>query len=132
MPRGIKRAEKLYGCEVPRIFTPPLRELTPATSKGFECIEFAEDVLGIELLPWQKWLLIHALELAADGSYRFRTVVLLVARQNGKSTLMQVLSLWRMYLDAARLIIGTAQNLDIAEEQWQGAVELAEGVPDLA
>jgi phage terminase large subunit-like protein len=123
---------KRYGSEVPRIYTPPLRELTPETSKGFECIQFAEDVLGVSLLPWQKWLLIHALEVLDDGSYRFRTVILLVARQNGKSTLMQVLSLWRMYVDAAKLIIGTAQNLDIAEEQWQGAVELAEGVPELA
>lgn len=122
---------KLYGCEVPRIFTPPLRELTRETTRGFECIDFAHDVLGITLLPWQKWLLIHALELNPDGTFRFRTVVLLVARQNGKSLILQILTLWRMYLDGARLVIGTAQNLDVAEEQWRGAVELAEGVPEL-
>jgi len=121
----------LYGSEVPRVYTPPLRELTPETTHGFECIAFAEQVLELNLLPWQKWLLIHALELNPDGTYRFRTVVLLVARQNGKSTVMQVLALWRMYLDAAKLILGTAQNLDIAEEQWAGAVDLAEGVPEL-
>jgi hypothetical protein len=122
---------KLLGSEVPRIFTPPLRELTRETTRGFECIEFALNVLGIGLLPWQKWLLIHALELNEDGTFRFRTVVLLVARQNGKSTVMQVLALWRMYLDGAKLTIGTAQNLDVAEEQWRGAVELAEGVDEL-
>jgi hypothetical protein len=122
----------LLGCEVPRIYTPPLRELTPETSKGFECIAFAENVLGLSLWPWQKWLLIHALELNPDGTYRFRTVVLLVARQNGKSTIMQVLTLWRMYLDAARLVIGTAQNLDIAEDVWGGAVEIAESIPELS
>lgn len=121
----------LYGSETPRVFTPPLRELTPETTHGFECISFAEDVLGLTLYPWQKWLLIHALELNEDGTYRFRTVVLLVARQNGKSTVMQVLALWRMYLDGAKLVLGTAQNLDIAEEQWAGAVDLAEGVPEL-
>lgn len=123
--------EKLYGCEVPRIYTPERRDLTRETSKGFECIDFAEQILGIQLFPWQKWLLVHALELNEDGSFRFRTVVLLVARQNGKSTLMQVLALWRMYMDAAKLTIGTAQNLDIAEEVWRGAVELAQGVPEL-
>jgi len=127
-----KERAKRYGSETPRVFTPPLRELTPETSKGFECIAFAEDILRINLLPWQKWLLIHALELNEDGSFRFRTIVLLVARQNGKSTLMQVLSLWRMYVDGAKLVIGTAQNLDIAEEQWAGTVDLAEGVPELA
>jgi phage terminase large subunit-like protein len=86
----------------------------------------------MELLPWQRWLLIHALETLDDGTFRFRTVVLLVARQNGKSTLMQVLALWRMYVDGAPLTIGTAQNLDIAEEVWQGAVDMAQEVPDLA
>lgn len=129
---GSVQREKLLGSETPRIWTPPLRELTEETTRGFEAIQFAEDVLEITLLPWQRWLLIHALELNEDDTYRFRTVVLLVARQNGKSTLMQVLSLWRLYVDSAKLIIGTAQNLDIAEEQWAGAVELAEGVTELA
>jgi hypothetical protein len=86
----------------------------------------------MELYPWQKWFLIHAMELLPDGSFRFRTVVLLVARQNGKSTIAQVMALFFMYVRAARLVIGTAQNLDIAEEVWQGAVEIAEDCPDLA
>lgn len=119
------------GNEIPRIFTPPRRELTPETTKGFEVIAFAA-MLGIHLLPWERWLLIHALELNEDGTFRFRIVLLLVARQNGKSLVMQVLALWRMYMDAARLTIGTAQNLDVAEEQWQGAVDLAEDIPELS
>jgi len=123
---------RFVGSETPRVFTPPLRKLTARTSRGFECIRFAEEVLELELFPWQKWLLIHALELLEDGTFRFRTVVLLVARQNGKSTLMQVLSLWRMFVDGAPLVIGTAQNLDIAEEVWQGAVDMAKEVEELA
>lgn len=109
-----------------------MRRLTPKTSAGFACIDFAEGVLGLGLYPWQKWFLIHSLELLPDGSFRFRTVVLLVARQNGKSTLAQVLALFFMYVRAARLVIGTAQNLDIAEEVWAGAVEIAEECDDLA
>jgi len=42
------------------------------------------------------------------------------------------LSLWRMYVDGAPLVIGTAQNLDIAEEVWQGAVDMAQETPELA
>ena len=34
---------KLFGDTVPRIFTPPLRELTPETSLGFEAIETAKE-----------------------------------------------------------------------------------------
>jgi hypothetical protein len=121
----------MFGHEVPRLWTRPLRKLTRKTSRGFEAIEFAEGVLGLTLLPWQKWLLIHMLELRPDGVYRFRTVLVLVARQNGKTTLLQIIALWRMYVDGSNLIIGTAQNLDIAEETWQGAVDMAEAVPEL-
>lgn len=39
------------GKTVPRIYTPPLRELTPETSLGFAAIEYAHDVLGKTLYP---------------------------------------------------------------------------------
>ena len=96
--RSTVAAPKRYGSEQPRIFTPPLRRLTPKTSLGFSAVEFAEDVLEMSLFPWQRWLLIHALETLPDGSFRFRNVVVLVARQNGKSTLSIVLSQWSMYV----------------------------------
>lgn len=139
----VGRPDRLIGSTTPRVYTPPLVNgrpgpcgcgcaLTASTSLGFEAAQFAEEVLDLELLPWQRWLLIHALERLDDGTFRFRTVVLLVGRQNGKSTALQVLSLWMMYLFGIRLVIGTAQNLDVAEEVWQGAVDIAEEIPDLA
>jgi hypothetical protein len=121
----------VVGCDTPRIFTPPLRDLTPDTSLGFSVIEFAREVLEIDLMPWQEWFLIHSLELRPEGGLRFRTVLLLMARQNGKSTVSQVLSLWFMYVYGTPLIIGTAQDLDVAEEIWQGAVDLVEETPEL-
>jgi hypothetical protein len=121
----------LTGSEVPRIWTKPLRDLTPQTSKGYEAIWFAENVLCLQLFPWQRWLFIHLLELREDGGFRFRTALTLVARQNGKSTFLQILSLWALYVERVGMVIGTAQNLDIAEECWQGAVDMAEGVQEL-
>lgn len=121
----------IVGSEEPRIFTPPLRKLTPSSTLGFAVIEFAETVLEIELLPWQRWFLIHALELREEGGLRFRNVVLLMARQNGKSTISQVIALWFMYVYGTPLVIGTAQDLDVAEEIWQGAVDLVEDTPEL-
>lgn len=116
------------GYMVPRIWTRPLRELTPETSLGYEVIDFAREYMRVELRPWQKWLLVHALELDADGSYRFKKVIVLVARQNGKTMLASVLSTWWLLVDSARhpdrvppvkfKIVGTAQNLDIAREPW--------------
>ena len=61
-----------HGVTLPRIFTPPLRPLTRETSNGFAVIAFAEIMLHVHLYPWQQWLLVHALELLEDGSYRFR------------------------------------------------------------
>lgn len=124
-------APKRLGRTEPRIFTPPLRRLTKKTSLGFAVVEFAKTVLGIDLYPWQKWLLIHALELLPDNNLRFRSVVVLVARQNGKSTLSQILALWFMYVYGFNLVIGTAQDLDVAEEIWQGAVDMVEDIPEL-
>jgi hypothetical protein len=115
----------LLGSEIPRIYTPPKRELTEDTTHGFACIAFAEQILEIRLFPWQKWLLIHGLELDEQGLYRFRTVVVEVARQNGKSLLMVVLALWHIYALDSKKVIATAQDLARAEESWEDAVEWA-------
>lgn len=129
--------QKLYGKTKPRVFTAPLRALEPrsvATEKhtqGYSVIDFARDVLELELFPWQEWLLVHALETLPDGSWRFRNIVVSVARQQGKSTLSQVLALWFMFVYGAPLVIGTAQDLDVAQEIWQGAVDMVEETPDL-
>jgi hypothetical protein len=113
--------------------TAPARVLTPETSAGFSLIEFASRI-GVELLPWQQQAAIRALELNEDGTYRFRTILILVGRQSGKTTLLKVWALWRMYVDGARLVLGSAQNLDIAREAWLGSVDLAlaEGLPGKA
>lgn len=118
-------AEEAKGKTEPRIFTPPMQKLTRETSLGFEVIDFCEAVLQVHLYPWQKWLLIHALELTDDGSYRFRKVIVEVARQNGKTTLMGVLAAWWLFIDSGRhpdkvppvkfVIVGAAQTLDNAK-----------------
>lgn len=121
----------ILGAEVPRIYTPPRRKLTPETTHGFAAIAFAEDVLGVNLFPWQRWLLIHALELEEDGSYRFRFIVTEIARQNGKTLLMLVLALWHIYALDSPTVIGTAQDLANAEKAWGEAVEWAQSDEEL-
>lgn len=122
----------LFGYAEPRISTPPLRELTPATSLGFEVIDFADEVLGVNLLPWQRAALIRMLELNEDGSLRFSTVLVLVARQNGKSTLAQVLTIWLLLVEGWPLVLGTAQDLDVAESLWEEVVNLVQEDEELA
>lgn len=116
----------------PRLWTPPLRELTPATSVGFDQIEFARDVVGEPFDPWQEWLTIHAGELLPDGRPRFRVVIVLVSRQNGKTHVPKILSLYWLYVDRWPMILGTSTKLDYAKESWRGAVKLAQRSPELA
>lgn len=126
------RPGRRYGSAVPRVWTPPLRELTPETSLGFDLIEFARDDLGVTLLPWQRWLAIHLLELREDGRLRFRKAIVLVARQSGKSTFMQILSLYMMLVLAWPLTLGTAQDLGTAEEVWEEVVGMLDDDEELS
>jgi hypothetical protein len=121
----------IKGSTQPRLYSPPLRELTPATSEGFAVIAFAA-LIGRPLDPWQAWLVIHALELLDDGRPRFRQIVVLVARQNGKTELLVILSLYWLFLRRTPLVLGTSTKLDYAQESWAKAVKLAKSVATLA
>lgn len=106
--------------------------MTPDTSYGYDVIDFARDVLHQPLDPWQEWLVIHAGELLDDGRPRFRQVLVLVSRQNGKTHVLVVLSLFWLYIERVRLVLGTSTNLDYARESWEKAVELADTTKALA
>lgn len=125
------KPRKLTGSIEPRLCTEPLRPLNRRTSRGYSVCDFAE-LVGEPLLPWQRWAVIRALETNPDGSYRYGTVLILVARQNGKSHLKRMVSLWRLYIDQARLVLGVAQDVSLAREQWQMALDTIQASPDLA
>src|SRR5690606_36559576 len=110
--------KKVLGCTVPRLRTPPLRELTPETSYGFLVIEFARSI-GRPLDPWQEWTVIHACELLEDGRPRFRKVLVLVARQNCKTELLVILSLFWMFVQRMALVLGMSTKVEYAAESWR-------------
>jgi hypothetical protein len=122
----IPQSPAILGNTEPRLWTVPLRELTPATSYGFAVCEFARDVLGEPLDPWQEWLAIHAGELLEDGRPRFRQVVVLVARQAGKTHLLKTLALFWLFVENWPLVVGMSTNLNYAMESWLKAVDQAE------
>ena len=119
----------MKGRTEPRIWTKPLTELTPKTSRGFAVIAFATDVLKVHLFPWQKWLLVHMMELDTFGLLRFRKSLIIVGRQNGKTLLAAVLAAYWIYIDAGRwpdqlrpqdfVVVGAAQKLDVAMKPWK-------------
>jgi hypothetical protein len=119
------------GSETPRLWTPPLRELTPETSYGFDVIDFAQEI-GWPLDPWEQAAVIRGGELLPDGRPRFRFVLVIVARQNGKTLLCRVLVLYWMFIECHELILGTSTGRDTAKQSWREVIRMAEGVGMLA
>ncbi len=82
--------------------------------------------------PWQQWLVIHAGELLPDGRPRFRQVLVLVARQNGKTHLCVVLALFWLFIERWPLVFGTSTNLEQAAEPWETCANMTRDVDELA
>lgn len=76
---------------------------------------------------WQRWLAIHAGELLPNGTPRFRFVLVLVARQNGKTELLVILTDFWIFGEERPLVLGTSTKLEYAKESWEKALKLAEG-----
>lgn len=126
------RPVALLGSTQPRLWTPPLRELTPDTSYGFDVIDFARDVLGRPLYPWQEFAVIHGGELLETGVPRFRFVLLLAARQNGKTEIPVVLAAYWQFVERFPVILGTSTKLDYAAETWRKTINRVQRAPLLA
>lgn len=114
-----------HGSPVPRLWTPPLRELTPDTSYGFDLIDFARDVCGTPFDEWQVWLAIHVGELLEDGRPRFRQVLILVARQNGKTYFGETLIKYWLFIEIIPLVLGTSTDRSYAKRTWSAICEQA-------
>ena len=127
----------MMGKTEPRIFTPPLRELTSETSLGFAAIAYANEILEMTLYPWQEWALIHALEItgnlqSSDWRFRFRTVFFMVSRQNGKTELSKVIASFFLNVLRVEAVFGTSLSMDKAEEVWEAVIAEQENHADLA
>jgi hypothetical protein len=117
---------ELLGNITPRILLPKLPAFTPDNTLGFECIDFARNRLGVTPMPHQELILKAGLLLNPDGSFRFRTIVIIMGRQSGKTRTLQILTLWRLFRDDARLVLTTSAQRTTAVECFRGACELAE------
>lgn len=149
---------QVKGCMTPRLYTPPLRVncdakpgevqcpcgcgLSKRTSWGAACVLFLTMVCRWSLLPWQIWLYWHALEKKPGGiGFRFQFLVILVARQNGKTKWGRGMNLWRLFYSKTGVVSGTnpgakmaviaAQNLDYAETTLKEAVDEIRAIPAL-
>jgi len=122
--RGEVDWDRIRGRAAPRLWTRPLRPLTRETSYGYRFMDWCSE-RSYPLDPWERWVAIHVGELLPDGRPRFRRVVIIVARQNGKTLLLKLLILWWAYEDAQLTILMTSTNLDYARAALFEAAEMA-------
>ena len=126
----------MKGSTEPRLYTKPLRELTASTSLGYACVEYAQNVLRKTLYPWQEWALIHALEITGDLTsewlFRYRTVVFMISRQNGKTVLSEIIASFFLNVLRVPSVFGTSLSLDKAEEVWEAVINDQETISELS
>lgn len=90
-------------------------------SYGPEAREWLGKVHGMQLRGWQGYALDRALEHDDAGQLVWRTILLTVARQSGKSTLARGLVLWRLHQGAAlfdepQLVLSLSRTVETAWE----------------
>ena len=126
----------MKGKTTPRIYTPPKRRLTKDTSLGYAAIEYARSVLGKKLYPWQEWALIHLLEINGSlkgvWSFRYRTLLVLISRQNGKTVLSEVIASFFLNVLGVDAVFGTSLSLEKAEEVWEAVINDQQTIPELS
>ncbi len=119
--------EPIYGHPMPRIHTP----FNDLPSRGHELIDLAPTI-GIELMSWQKVFIKHSHKVLPNGRWASPVNVCTVARQNGKSFLMQLRILGGLFLWNESLQIGSAHRLSTSLEQFRQLVNLIESSDYLA
>lgn len=100
-----------HGVVEPRIWT----QSPDLPSYGIDFIEFCSSI-GFELLPWQMFLAHEICKVTEDDKWFFKEVGVIISRQNGKSTFMQLMIIWRMFALQQKLQVHTAHKLTTSSE----------------
>jgi hypothetical protein len=116
----------LGGVQTPRIHS----KLNDLPSKGQEMIDFATE-LGINLMEWQRFVCIHGHKVREDGRWAHSELGLIMARQQGKSTLMMLRILTGMFVWGEGLQLASAHRLTTSLETFRQIVGLIETNPKL-
>lgn len=87
---------------------------------------------GYRLDPWQEWVLREGCGTRPDGKWASFENTLIVPRQNGKGTILEVRELAGMFVFGEKLIIHTAHELKTAQEHFLRVIQTIEAYPALS
>ncbi len=122
---------ELAGVGVIESSLPRLRTIVPGgNSYGPQIVAFAKQHMDVDLMPWQQ-LVLDDVFTHVDGKFVHRTGLVSVARQNGKTTMLEAIVLW-LLIDYPRVvghpvsILSTAHHLDLAVESFTAIADVLE------
>jgi hypothetical protein len=122
-----KPERKGKGHDLPRIET-IIKDA--AGSYGPEVADWAQRILGVELMPWQRHVLNGQLAVDAQGRFLNHVSLVSVSRQNGKTVALKSLLSWwllKYSLTAGpQTILSTAHRLDLATALFQDLAPIIE------
>lgn len=122
----------------------PTLSLVPPTlrgSSGPAAVALAE-AAGLKLDPWQRWVVENILGERDEMYYNAvldrmmprsaaYEIALIVARQNGKGSIMEVVELAWLYLLGAKTILHSAHEFATSKEHFQRIEGLVSGMSEL-
>jgi hypothetical protein len=125
MSSTIWRGPGLIGSQRPRVWSAP----SAPTSAGDEAVRLAR-VAGLELLPWQEFVVEHAMRQGSDERWAAFEVLLLVPRQNGKGTVLEVVELYALFVLGLN-VYHTAHLMKTSRKAFTRLMTLIDRTPQL-
>lgn len=122
------------GVQAPRVEVQPLFH----SSAGDDAVSFVREVAGMDLMPWQEYVLAKGLNqqkrLSRNGMplWAAEDVVGTVPRQNGKGEIIIAREIAGFFMLRERLIIHTAHEFKTAKEGMKKLQRVVQSTPDLA
>jgi hypothetical protein len=98
--------------------------------QALEAIEWSQ-AFGYELDPWQEWSVTNILATKPDGYWAAPDVLIVVSRQNGKGTILEVRELAGMFVLGEEMLIHTSHQFKTSLNHFRRLKSTLENYPAL-
>ncbi|HEY1705628.1 MAG TPA: hypothetical protein VGG75_38575 [Trebonia sp.] len=88
-------------------------------TQAIDVLAWAADAAGYEPDPWQSWFLTQSLGVLPDSTWAASDVGLIVSRQNGKGTILEIRELGGLFVLGEELIIHTSHEFKTSAEHFR-------------
>jgi phage terminase large subunit-like protein len=127
MTNKTKTSQPLRGATEPRVHSPLLK----GKSRYKEILDMVDRLKMDKLMPYQEFVLKDMMSVNAKGSYRRKTSLLLISRQNGKSHLGRVRVIWGMFYGGEKKVIIMSANRATSLMLFREIAWIIESTPEL-